>query len=194
MATVKDLPASRQTRVVEAAVTTLVRVAACHVCEIRLGGGSGHQTASYANTCAAPTMHVPMQSCSGRTDSITSPLIVGTLTSPHWAIAEVLLGDCHGNIPACNILDHHVTFFLLSDFPLSHALSSPCSQAVLRAELDGAALDQIMVDVERMWLLRPRARTRCALVYNFHNSSGQALLPSFTLAPTACQTACSPGE
>ena len=38
-----------------------------------------------------------------------------------------------------------MTFFLLSDFPLSHALSSACSQAVLRAELDGAALDQIIV-------------------------------------------------
>ena len=48
--------------------------------------------------------------------------------------------------------------------------------------------------VERMHLLRPRARTRCALVCNFHNSSGQALLPSFTLSSTACQTACSPGE
>ena len=48
--------------------------------------------------------------------------------------------------------------------------------------------------VERMHLLRPRARTRCALVCNFHNSSGQALLPYFTLSPTACQTACSPGE
>ena len=36
--------------------------------------------------------------------------------------------------------------------------------------------------VERMQLLRPRARTRCALVYNFHNSSGQALLHSFTLS------------
>ena len=52
-----------------------------------------------------------------------------------------------------------MTFFLLSDFPLSHALSSACSQAVLRAELDGAALDQIMMSVERMQLLRPRART-----------------------------------
>ena len=38
-----------------------------------------------------------------------------------------------------------MTFFLLSDFPLSHALSSACSQAVLLAELDGAALDQIIV-------------------------------------------------
>ena len=35
-----------------------------------------------------------------------------------------------------------------------------------------------MVGVERMQLLRPRARTRCALVYNFHSSSGKALLPS----------------
>ena len=79
VATETVLPASPQTRVVEAAVTTLVRVAACNVCEIRLGDGPGHQNAPYANTCAAPTMHVSMQSCSGRTDSITSLSIVGTL-------------------------------------------------------------------------------------------------------------------
>ena len=68
VATVKDLPAIRQTRVVEAAVATLVRVAACHVCEIRLGDGSGHQNAPYANTCAAlsfnrPPKKVPSDDC-----------------------------------------------------------------------------------------------------------------------------------
>ena len=38
-----------------------------------------------------------------------------------------------------------MTFFLLTDLPLSHALSPACNQTMLRAELDGAALDQIMV-------------------------------------------------
>ena len=43
------------------------------------------------------------------------------------------------------IVRHHVTFFLLTDLPLSHALSPACNQTMLRAELGGAALDQIMV-------------------------------------------------
>ena len=38
-----------------------------------------------------------------------------------------------------------MTFFLLTDLPLSHALSPACNQTMLRAELDGAALGQIMV-------------------------------------------------
>ena len=38
-----------------------------------------------------------------------------------------------------------MTFFLLTDLPLSHALSPACNQTMLRAELDGAALDQIIV-------------------------------------------------
>ena len=38
-----------------------------------------------------------------------------------------------------------MTFFLLTDLPLSHALSPACDQTMLRAELDGAALDQIIV-------------------------------------------------
>ena len=38
-----------------------------------------------------------------------------------------------------------MTFFLLTDLPLSHALSPACNQMILRAELDGAALDQIIV-------------------------------------------------
>ena len=38
-----------------------------------------------------------------------------------------------------------MTFFLLTDLPLSHALSPACNQTMLRAELDGAALDQIVV-------------------------------------------------
>ena len=41
-----------------------------------------------------------------------------------------------------------MTFFLLTDLPLSHALSPACNQTMLRAEraeLGGAALDQIMV-------------------------------------------------
>ena len=38
-----------------------------------------------------------------------------------------------------------MTFFLLTDLPLSHAKSSACNQTMLRAELGGAALDQIMV-------------------------------------------------
>ena len=79
VAKVKDLPASPQTRVVEAAVTTLVRVAACNVCEIRLGDGAGLQNASYATTCAAPTMRVSMQSFSGPQDPLISPSVVGTL-------------------------------------------------------------------------------------------------------------------
>ena len=38
-----------------------------------------------------------------------------------------------------------MTFFLLTDLPLSHALSPACNQTMLRAELGGAALDQIKV-------------------------------------------------
>ena len=80
-----------------------------------------------------------------------------------------------------------MTFFLLSDFPLSHALSSACSKAVLRAELDGDALDRMMLGVERMKLLRPRARTRCALVYNFHNEDREERQQ--TVKPQICRSA-----
>ena len=38
-----------------------------------------------------------------------------------------------------------MTFFVLTDLPLSHALSPACNQTMLRAELGGAALDRIMV-------------------------------------------------
>ena len=87
VATETVLPASPQTRVVEAAVTTLVRVAACNVCEIRLGDGSGLQNAPYASTCAAPTMHVSMQSFSGPQDPLTSPSIVGVHSHVHNELA-----------------------------------------------------------------------------------------------------------
>ena len=81
----------------------------------------------------------------GPSTSVTIHWIPGGFIALAHSFSEQEWGNCHGNFPACNVTDHHVTFFLLTDLPLSHALSPACNQMILRAELDGAALDQIVV-------------------------------------------------